>query len=267
MESAATRPFREAFKGKLALVTGAGSGIGAAIATDLSDQGADLLLTDIDGPAIEGLAEKLRPCGAAVSCLAGDCASLIHLDHLAERAEELRGRVDITVVNAGTFSFETFPDVTPEGFDKVLQLNLRGAFFLIQRISRMIPSGGRIITIASVSGVHGKSLSPAYAASKAGLIAITRNLAPTLAARGITINAVAPGLIDTPLNAALDHQMGVVKAGLPPGAFIGKLSAGIPAGRLGTVTEVAAAVSFLASEKAGYITGETMIISGGWVID
>jgi len=261
MDSFGHFPFLD---GKVAIVTGAAQGNGFAIADRLARHGASVAVVDINA---KGAEDAARSVGARARPVVADCADLAAIRRLVRDVKETLGRIDVLVNNAGILRIAAFPEIGEADFDATLDLNLKGAFFLAQEVQAALPRDGRIVNIASVAGVDGRTMSPPYAASKAGLITITKTLARVLAPRGITVNAVAPGLIDTPFNQILDQKIGVEKQGLKPGEMLARRAAEIPLGRIGKPEEVAGVVAFLVSPDAAYITGETIIVAGGWVID
>lgn len=250
--------------GQVAVVTGAAQGNGFAIAERLAAHGARIAAIDINA---EGVRAAARRVGDRVTPFCADCSSVVEIRRVTAEILGQLGRIDILVNNAGILRIASFPDIGEADFDATVALNLKGAFFFTQEIQASLPAGARIVNIASVAGVDGRTLSAPYAATKAGLITITKTLARALAGRGITVNAVAPGLIDTPFNQILDQRIGVERQGLKPGEMLAKRAAEIPLGRIGKSEEVAGVVAFLVSPDAGYITGETIIVAGGWVID
>jgi NAD(P)-dependent dehydrogenase (short-subunit alcohol dehydrogenase family) len=261
MDSFGHSPFLD---GKVAVVTGGAQGNGFAIAERLARHGAAVALVDINATGVESAAARL---GQKAKPFVADCADVAAIRNVARKVLEAFGRIDVLVNNAGILRIASFPDIGEADFDATVNLNLKGAFFFAQEVQAALPRDGRIVNIASVAGVDGRTLSAPYAATKAGLITITKTLARALAPRGITVNAVAPGLIDTPFNKILDQKIGVEKQGLKPGEMLLRRAAEIPLGRIGKPEEVAGVVAFLVSPDAAYITGETIIIAGGWVID
>ena len=252
---------------RVALVTGGAQGNGRAIAAELARRGADLVLVDIDPEGVEQSAEALRQEGAAVLAVAADCSRVDEIKKAVDAAVSVHGRIDILVNNAGIIRVSGFPAVSEADYDATMDLNARGAYFFMQEVAAHMPDGGRIVNIASGAGIDGKTLSPPYAASKAALIAMTKTIARALGSRNITVNAVAPGIIDTPFHDQLDQKIGIEELGLESGEFIQQRAADVPLGRIGTSQDVAGVVSFLSSPAAAYITGETVILAGGWVID
>jgi 3-oxoacyl-[acyl-carrier protein] reductase len=264
MDSYGPTPFLD---GKTAIVTGAAQGNGYAIAARLASHGCRVAAIDINAGGIAAAAARLDGRTGPVEPYVADCSRVESINAVVAEITDAFGRVDVLVNNAGLLKIASFPEIGEADFDATVALNLKGAFFFAQAVQAAMPKDGRIINIASVAGVDGRTLSAPYAATKAGLITITKTLARALAPRGITVNAVAPGLIDTPFNQILDQKIGVEKQGLKPGEMLQKRAAEIPLGRIGKPEEVAGVVAFLASPDAAYITGETIIIAGGWVID
>lgn len=254
-------------KDHVALVTGSGQGNGLAIAHVLAQCGADLVLNDINPETLALASAAVAEHGGRVETIVADISQVVQTKSLVEGAVKAMGKLDILVNNAGIIRLTPFPDVSEAEYDMLMGLNARGSYFMMQAAAPHLPRGGRIINIASVAGVDGRTLSPPYAASKAALIAMTKTLARVLAPSGVTVNAVAPGMFDTPFVAMLDEKLGVEKQGLAPGEFTKQRAKDIPLGRLGRPDEIGSVVAFLASPAADYITGETIILSGGWVID
>jgi len=240
-------------KGKGALVTGASGGIGGAIARALHAQGANVAISGTNKEKLDALAADL---GSRVFVLPCDLRDRAAVAKLGEEAEKVLGQVDILVNNAGITHDNLFMRMKDEEWDDVIAVNLTSVFVLIRYILRnmMRRRYGRIVNIASISGVLGNPGQPNYAASKAGLVGMTKSLAREVSARGITANCIAPGFISTPMTDALTPKQ------------VEAIAAAIPAQKFGKPEDVAAAVVFLASDEAGYITGETMHINGGMVM-
>ena len=239
--------------GKGALVTGATGGIGGAIAKALHDQGATVAISGTNAAKLEKLAGEL---GDRVFVLPCDLRDRTAVAGLAEDAEKAVGQVDILVNNAGITKDNLFMRMKDEEWDDVLSVNLTSVFALTRGIVRgmMRRRGGRIINIASISGVLGNPGQGNYAASKAGLVGMTKSLAREVAARGITANCIAPGFISTPMTEALtEKQTEAIAAAIPSQCF-------------GQPEDVAAAVVFFASDEASYVTGETMHVNGGMIM-
>jgi 3-oxoacyl-[acyl-carrier protein] reductase len=236
--------------GKSALVTGASGAIGGAIARALHQRGAAVGLSGTRVEALQALAAAL---GEPAHVLAADLDDPASLDGLFGRAEAAMGQVDILVNNAGVTRDGLALRMRDEDWRTVLDINLTAAFRLARASLRgmMKRRWGRIVGIASVVGVTGNPGQANYAAAKAGMIAMSKSLAHEVATRGITVNCVAPGFIETPMTDALNEKHRQA------------LAARIPAGRLGVPADVAAAVVYLASEQAGYVTGQTLHVNGG----
>ncbi len=239
--------------GKTALVTGASGGIGAAIAKALFDQGATVALSGTRVEALEKLAAALGG-GERLKIVPGNLAEAAATEALFKEAEKaLGGKVDILVNNAGLTRDGLAMRMKDEDWHTVLEVNLTSGFRLARAALRgmMKRRWGRIIGITSIVGVTGNPGQANYAASKAGMIGMSKALAAEVASRGITVNCVAPGFITTPMTDALDQ------------AQKDKLTVAVPAGRLGDPADIAAGVLYLASEEAAYVTGQTLHINGG----
>jgi 3-oxoacyl-[acyl-carrier protein] reductase len=236
--------------GKKALVTGASGGIGGAIARGLHRQGASVALSGTRIEALEALAKELGGRAHVVPCDLGNPAET---ETLIERAGKALGQVDILVNNAGLTRDMLALRISDAMWQKVIDVNLTAAFRLTRdALKEMVRRRyGRIVAITSIVGVTGNPGQANYAASKAGLIGMTKSIAGEVAGRNITVNCVAPGFIKSPMTDALNEQQR------------GKLLERIPSGRLGAGEDCAAAVIFLASDEAGYITGQTLHVNGG----
>ncbi|MBS9477951.1 3-oxoacyl-[acyl-carrier-protein] reductase [Ancylobacter radicis] len=236
--------------GKTALVTGATGGIGGAIATALHARGATVALSGTRREALEALAAQLGERSFVLPC---DLSNNEQVEALVPQAEEAMGVLDILVNNAGITRDGLFVRLTDEMWDTVIQVNLTAGFRLTRAAARsmMRRRTGRIIGITSIVGVTGNAGQGNYAAAKAGMIGMSKALAKEVAARGVTVNCIAPGFIATPMTDVLnDKQKDAI------------LSA-VPAARLGTPEDIAAAAVYLASSEAGYVTGQTLHVNGG----
>ncbi len=237
------------FGGRKAMVTGAARGIGRDIAAALIEGGAKValvdILEDVTGTANE-LGERARGYTADVTDPVG-CKALV-----AQVVEEFGG-VDILVNNAGITRDTLLPRMSVDDFDRVLKVNLYGTFYLTQAVARPMMKAryGRIVNIASVIGLHGNAGQANYAASKGGVIALTKSTAKELAGRGISANAIAPGFISTAMTDTIPEKVR------------DQMLSMIPFGRFGETSDVAGAVLFLASDLAGYITGQVLVVDGG----
>jgi len=239
--------------GKTALVTGSTRGIGRAIAETLAGAGARVAIVGRDVVRAEEVAASIGGGAAGFSC---DVADIASVNTLIESVEKAFGTIDILVNNAGLTRDNIVFRLKDDDWDAVLDANLRGAFVAIRAVARgmMKRRWGRIINIASVVGLTGNKGQANYAASKAGLIGLTKSVAKELASRNILINAVAPGFIETDMTAAMTSEARTAMAGQ------------IPLERLGSPADIAAMVAFLASEHASYITGQVLVVDGGLVM-
>ena len=237
--------------GKTALVTGASGGIGGAIAKALHGQGASVVLSGTRAEALEALKAEL---GSRAFIAVANLSDTTSVEALPKAAEEAAGAsIDILVNNAGITKDNLFMRMKDEEWDQVIAVNLTAAFRLSRAVLRgmMKKRFGRIIQISSVVGATGNPGQGNYAAAKAGLIGMTKSLAAEVASRNITVNAVAPGFIQTAMTEVLTDQQKEM------------ISQRIPAGRMGSPEEIAAAVIYLASPEAAYVTGETIHVNGG----
>lgn len=236
--------------GKSALVTGASGGIGAEIARVLHGAGATVGLSGTRTDPLEAVAAELGNRAHVLPCNLSDAEAV---EALPKQAAEAMGAVDVLVNNAGITRDNLFMRMSIEEWDEVLNVNLRSAMILSKGVIRgmMKARWGRIVNISSIVGATGNPGQANYAASKAGLVGMSKSLAYEVASRGITVNAVAPGFITTAMTDKLTDDQ---KAGI---------LAQVPAGRMGEANEIAAAVLYLASDEAGYVTGATLHINGG----
>lgn len=237
-----------------AIVTGGSRGIGRAVAVRLAKDGMNLVINYRGNSAAAEETERLcRELGAEVLLVQGDVSRAEDCEKLAAQAKEAFGRVDVLVNNAGITRDGLLARMTEEDFRAVLDVNLVGPWNMMKAVNRIMMKQryGRIVNLSSVTGLMGNMGQTNYAAAKAGILGMTKSYAREVASRGITVNAVAPGFIDTDMTEAM-----------PEGAK-GKIITGIPMGRTGKPEDVAEAVAFLASEQAGYITGEVLRVDGG----
>ncbi len=243
-------------KDKVAVVTGAGRGIGRYISLALADAGASVALIDLSAENLQGVLNEITASGGKASVHLCDITDPETVAVAFNDIMERHGALHILVNNAGITRDNLLMRLSSEDWEAPIRTNLTGAFYCIKAAVRpmMKQRYGRIINIASVVGITGNAGQANYAASKAGLIGLTKSTARELASRGITANAIAPGFITTALTADLSKDAKK------------KLTEHIPLGRLGKPEDVAPAVVFLASEEAGYITGQTLPVDGGMVI-
>lgn len=247
-------------EGKTAVVTGAGRGgrgIGRGIAVALAEAGADVVITArtniADAEAVADAVKAIGRKGYAVTC---DVASAESVEEMVRKSQELLGRIDILVNNAGITKDTLLLRMDEAAWDSVLDTNLKGTFLCTRAVAKIMlkQKAGRIINITSVMGLIGNPGQANYSASKAGIIGFTRTVARELGSRGITVNAVAPGFIETQMTDAL------------PEASRDDILKKVPLARLGTPEDVGAAVTFLASNAASYITGQVLTVDGGMTV-
>jgi 3-oxoacyl-[acyl-carrier protein] reductase len=238
--------------GKSAIITGAGRGIGKEIARRFAAEGASLLLVTVSTP-LDPLINELRDRGVTVEGLAGDVGDQVFAKEVVDRCVSRFGGVDILVNNAGITRDNLLMRMKEEDFDEVIRVNLKGAYLLCQAVVKpmMKQRAGSIINLTSVVGLTGNAGQANYAASKAGVIGLTKSVAKELGSRSIRANAIAPGFIETDMT----HEM-------TDGAKEATLGA-IPLRRLGQASEIASAALFLASDEASYISGHTLVVDGG----
>lgn len=242
---------------RTAIVTGGSRGIGRAVCKRLAAEGHNLVINYAGNlQAAEETAAECRELGAQVILVKADVSSAAGCEEIFSKAQEAFKTVDILVNNAGITRDGLILRMSEESFDEVIDTNLKGAFLCMKLASRIMMKQrwGRIINMSSVAGVRGNAGQVNYSASKAGLIGITKSLAKELAARNVTVNAVAPGMIETDMTGVL------------PDSVKEQLVQGIPMARAGKPEEIAAAVAFFASEEAGYVTGQVLCVDGGMAV-
>ncbi len=241
-------------EGRVAVVTGAAQGIGAACAERLASDGATVALWDVDEARGEALAASLRQRGHGAQFMLCDVSRASDVEAALAATVQRCGAVDALVNNAGIFKAANFLDITEADWDAVLDVNLKGAFLVGQAVARVMPEGGAIVNLSSVNGVLAIPSIASYNASKGGINQLTRAMALALADRGIRVNAVAPGTIATEL--AKNAVLGSDEARA-------RILSRTPMRRLGEPSEVADVVAFLLSSAAGYMTGEIVVVDGG----
>ncbi len=238
---------------KTALVTGAGRGIGKAIALRLAQDGVKLVINNLDLDSARLVADEINASGGTAMAIAADVSSAVEVNAMFEAVAGRFGGVDILVNNAGITRDQLVLRMSDDDWDEVLGVNLKGAFLCTRGALRHMLKmrWGRIINMASIVGITGNTGQSNYAASKAGIMGFTRSVARELASRGITVNAIAPGFIETDMTASLSEKQRQ------------DIVSRIPLGYLGTPGDVAAVVSFLAGDDARYITGQVISVDGG----
>ncbi|NLS93783.1 MAG: 3-oxoacyl-[acyl-carrier-protein] reductase [Planctomycetaceae bacterium] len=241
---------------QVAIVTGAARGLGQTIARDLAASGAIVACIDVNEDLLAGTVESINAAGGRAAAFACDVTNSERVTEVVRQVAEQFGRLDILVNNAGVTRDNLVMRMKDEEWDLVLGINLRGTFLFTRAAAKPMSKGkrGRIINIASVSGMMGNPGQVNYSASKAGVIGLTRTVSRELCKRNITVNAVAPGFIATDMAAKLGEEL------------IAQITAETPLGRLGSPQDVADAVLFLASEAASFITGHVLVVDGGLMV-
>ena len=239
-------------EGKVAVVTGAGSGIGRGCARRLAEDNAAIAVWDLNGDGAAETVKLIEEAGGKAIAIVVDCADKAAIKAAADETRAKLGPVSILVNNAGIAPFTAFADIEDDEFDKVIRINLRGPWLVTKELvpDMLAAKWGRIINITSSSTQTGSPMQSHYVASKGGLLGLTKALALELGKTGVTVNMIPPGSIDTPMlrGAPIDGDA---------------YGAALPVGRLGRVEDIAAACAFLASEEASYFTGQTMSVNGG----
>lgn len=243
-------------KGKVVIITGAGRGIGRETAFLLASEGAQVAVCDRDPSGVEAVSREIAQKGGEASAHAVDVTQRASIEDMVRQVVERFGRIDVLINNAGITMDATLAKMSEEQFDRVIDVNLKGVFNCTQAVlPQMLSQGqGKIINASSVVGVYGNFGQTNYAATKAGVIGMTKSWAKELARKGITANAVAPGFILTDMTAAMPENV------------LDMMKAKTPVGRLGTPADIAKAYLFLASDDADFITGQVLGVDGGLVI-
>jgi len=257
-------------KDRMAVVTGAGSGLGRAIAQALAAAGARVAAVDIDPASAEETAALIAKAGGKAVAFQADTSKAADVDRAVGGAVTALGPLEVMVNNAGVLDGYFNADEMDEAvWRRVIDIDLTGVFFGCKRaLAEMLPrERGRIVNMASVAGLNGTGGGAAYVAAKHGVVGLTRQMAVAYSSRGITINAVCPGPVVTNLR---QHSQRILGPDIPDMSGRGiavnddQVRAVVPAGRRGTVEEIASAVRYLASDEAGYITGHSLVVDGGW---
>ena len=242
------------FEGKVAVITGGNSGIGLATAKRFSDEGAKVV---ISGRSQKTLDEAVKYVGNGILAVKGDVAKLADLDRFYSAIAQKFGKIDILFVNAGVAKFQPLENADEAHYDEIFDINTKGAYYTIQKALPYFNDGGSIILNTSVAGIKGTANASVYSATKAALRSFSRTLTTELVERGIRINCVAPGPIETPILG----RIGLSKEQVDE--FANRILSSVPLKRFGKPEEVASAVAFLASSDASYITGVELHVDGG----
>jgi 3-oxoacyl-[acyl-carrier protein] reductase len=245
---------------KVAIVTGAGRGIGLGIAIALAKENCNVVVSDISQEGCEKAAEELKQLGVKALGVKCDVSNKSEVENLFSQAIKEFGKLDILVNNAGIYPFIPFAKMEEADWDKVININLKSVFLCSKEAAKILPEGGRIVSISSVASFIGFEGLAHYCASKGGINSFARALALELAPKKITVNNVAPGAIDTPGASQPDQPRTAAEETRK------QTMAMIPLSRMGQPEDIANAVVFLASEKSAYITGQTIVVDGGWTL-
>ena len=245
----------------VAVVTGAAQGIGRAIARRLASDGFAVAIVDINAKALDEVKREIESLGAEALALAADLTNLEDVQKAITRSAEW-GQLSVLVNNAGRVIITPFLEITEQDWDAILTLNLKTVFFAMQFAARLMSTGGRIVNLSSISGRSGRPDQPHYAAAKCGVISLTQSAALAFASQGITVNAVCPGVVETPMTSGI-HEIRAAALGITPEESLARMIARIPLGRPAKTDDIANVISFLCSPDAAYITGQSLNVCGG----
>ncbi|MEV8135205.1 MULTISPECIES: glucose 1-dehydrogenase [Microbacterium] len=251
-------------KNKVALITGAASGMGKAMAHGYAKEGAHVVIADLNIDGANAVAEEIRDAGGSASAVAFNVTDTASSKTLVEGIVAEHGSLDILVNNAGIGLIKTVWETTPEEWDRIFAVNVKGLFFLSQAACEPMRAqgSGKIINLASVAGRRGEALVTAYCASKATVISITQSVALAMAPYGVQVNAMAPGVVDTPYWKQVDKEFGAI-TGKAEGETFKSVADSIPLGRTSVPADVVPLAIFLAGRGSDYITGQTYNVEGG----
>jgi NAD(P)-dependent dehydrogenase (short-subunit alcohol dehydrogenase family) len=252
---------------QIAIVTGAGRGIGRATALELARMGADIVVAELDRDGAERTAGEVRALGRRALAVVTDVTSRKDLDAMVEGARSTFGQIDILVNNAGIYRAAATLDVTEEHWDAIMNINARAVFFASQAVLPVMIAQrrGAIVNLASMAGKVGSKTNLPYNASKAAVVSMTKSLALAHAADGIRVNCVCPGFVETDMWTKVAREQSAI-LGLSAEEFTRQRAATVPLGRMERAEDVASVVGFLASDRAGYMTGQALSVDGGLVM-
>lgn len=242
------------FESKVVIVTGAGKGIGEGIAKAFASAKARVVLSDIDIESCERVVSEIKSSGGEAIAIKCDVSKKIEVDQLLAKTLESFQKIDVLVNNAGIYPFKNFSEMTEEEWDRVIDINLKSVFLCSQSAAKNMPEGGKIVNISSIASIIGFRGLTHYCSSKGGVDSLTRVLALELAPK-INVNAIAPGSIETPGTSQVSNE-----------EMKKQTLAVIPLGRMGKPEDIANVALFLASDEANYITGQVLVVDGGWTL-
>jgi NAD(P)-dependent dehydrogenase (short-subunit alcohol dehydrogenase family) len=254
-------------KGQIAIVTGAGRGIGRAIALELARQGADIVIAEMDQAGAKRTAEEVGALGRKSLAVATDVTSRADLRAMVDRAKAEFGRIDILINNAGIYKAAATLDVTEDHWDAIMNINAKAVFFATQAVLPVMiaQKSGVIVSLASMAGKIGSKTNLPYNASKAAVVSMTKSLALAHAGEGIRVNCVCPGFVETDMWKVVSRDQGKL-LGMTPEEFTRQRAAQVPLGRMETPEDVAHVVAFLAGPRSGYMTGQALSVDGDLVM-
>jgi meso-butanediol dehydrogenase/(S,S)-butanediol dehydrogenase/diacetyl reductase len=254
-------------KGQIAIVTGAGRGIGRAIALELARQGADIVIAEMDQAGAKRTAEEVGALGRRSLATTTDVTSRADLRAMVDRAKAEFGRIDILINNAGIYRAASTLDVTEDHWDAIMNINAKAVFFATQPVLPVMiaQKAGAIVSLASMAGKIGSKTNLPYNASKAAVVSMTKSLALAHAGEGIRVNCVCPGFVETDMWAVVSRDQSKL-LGMTPEEFTRQRKASVPLGRMETPEDVAHVVAFLAGPRSGYMTGQALSVDGGLVM-
>jgi NAD(P)-dependent dehydrogenase (short-subunit alcohol dehydrogenase family) len=253
--------------GQVAIVTGAGRGIGRATALELARMGADIVVAELDRTGAEKTGGEVQALGRKALVVATDVTKGADLTAMVERTKQQFGRIDILINNAGIYRAAATLDITEEHWDAIMDINAKAVFFATQAVlpAMIAQKRGAIVSLASMAGKIGSKTNLPYNASKAAVVSMTKSLALAHAADGIRVNCVCPGFVETDMWTKVSREQGAL-LGMSAEEFTRMRAATVPLGRMETPEDVASVIGFLASPRSGYMTGQALSVDGGLVM-